>query len=58
MELRGFGVFEVRIKEAHKAHNPRTGEEVMVPERRRFGLKYSEALTAQGINPRPLSLLS
>ncbi|MCY3023510.1 MAG: integration host factor subunit beta [Planctomycetota bacterium] len=25
LELRGFGVFEVRVKEARKARNPRTG---------------------------------
>ncbi len=33
MEFRNFGVFEVRRRKARKARNPRTGEEVMVPER-------------------------
>ncbi len=33
VELRNFGVFEVRRRKAHKAHNPQTGEKVMVPER-------------------------
>jgi nucleoid DNA-binding protein len=33
VELRSFGVFEVRRRKAHKAHNPRTGEKIMVPER-------------------------
>lgn len=35
LELRGFGVFEVYTAKARKACNPRTGTEVMVPERRR-----------------------
>ena len=30
IELRNFGVFEVRIRAARKARNPRTSEEVMV----------------------------
>jgi len=30
-ELRNFGVFEVRMRKARKARNPRTGTEVMVP---------------------------
>ena len=33
IELRNFGVFEVRHRKARKARNPRTGEEVMVPEK-------------------------
>ena len=31
VELRNFGVFEVRWRKARKARNPRTGEKVMVP---------------------------
>jgi len=31
IELRNFGVFEVRERKARKARNPRTGAEVMVP---------------------------
>ncbi len=31
LELRNFGVFEVRRRKARRARNPRTGEEVMVP---------------------------
>lgn len=34
LELRNFGVFEVRTRKPRKARNPRTGEEVMVPERK------------------------
>jgi nucleoid DNA-binding protein len=32
IELRNFGVFEVRKRKARKARNPRTGEAVAVPE--------------------------
>ena len=31
IELRNFGVFEVRLRAARKARNPRTGTEVDVP---------------------------
>lgn len=34
IELRNFGVFEVKTRKARKARNPRTGAEVMVPEKR------------------------
>jgi nucleoid DNA-binding protein len=33
MELRNFGVFEVKRRDARKAHNPKTGEEVLVKEK-------------------------
>jgi nucleoid DNA-binding protein len=33
VELRNFGVFQVRWRKPHKARNPRTGEKVMVPEK-------------------------
>lgn len=33
IELRNFGVFAVRHRKARKARNPRTGEEVQVPEK-------------------------
>ena len=33
VELRNFGVFEVRWRKARKARNPRTGKTVMVPKR-------------------------
>ena len=33
IELRNFGVFEVKKRRARKARNPRTGEAVSVPER-------------------------
>jgi nucleoid DNA-binding protein len=31
LELRNFGVFEVKKRKPQKARNPRTGEKVMVP---------------------------
>ena len=34
LELRNFGVLEVRTRKPRKARNPRTGEECMVPERK------------------------
>ena len=33
MELRNFGVFEVKKRAARKARNPRTGDKVFVPEK-------------------------
>ncbi len=33
IELRNFGVFEVRRRKARRARNPRTGERLSVPER-------------------------
>jgi integration host factor subunit beta len=34
VELRGFGAFSTRDREARKGRNPRTGESVNVPEKR------------------------
>ena len=34
IELRNFGVFEVKTRKARMARNPRTGEEVHVPEKK------------------------
>lgn len=34
VELRGFGAFSTRHREARKGRNPRTGESVNVPEKR------------------------
>ncbi|MGF1581828.1 MAG: HU family DNA-binding protein [Gemmataceae bacterium] len=33
IELRNFGVFEVKSRQQRQARNPRTGEQVTVPER-------------------------
>ena len=34
IEIRGFGTFKVKTRKARKARNPRTGEEVPVPDRK------------------------
>ena len=44
VELRNFGVFEVRRRKARKAHNPRTGEKVIVPEKCVVTFKPGQAL--------------
>ena len=44
VELRNFGVFEVRWRKARQARNPRTGEKVMVPKRCTVTFKPGQAL--------------
>jgi len=44
LELRGFGVFEVCARKASKARKPWTGEEAMVPERRRVRFKAGKVM--------------
>jgi nucleoid DNA-binding protein len=44
MEFRNFGVFEVKYRNARKAHNPRTGEEIAVKEKYVVTFKASKAL--------------
>ena len=39
MELRDFGVFEVKVRKSRKARNPKTGAEVRVPEKRVVTIK-------------------
>ena len=34
VELRGFGVFDVKVREARIARNPKNGEAVAVPEKK------------------------
>ena len=34
LELRNFGIYEVKTRKPRKARNPRTGESVMVPSRK------------------------
>lgn len=34
IELRGFGTFKIKTRKARKARNPRTGDEVPVPDRK------------------------
>ena len=39
IELRNFGVFEVRTRKSRRARNPRTGQEVIVPSRKVVSFK-------------------
>lgn len=41
IELRGFGVFEKKIREAHIARNPYTGEKVKVPSKKVLHFRQS-----------------
>jgi integration host factor subunit beta len=54
IELRDFGVFEVHVVKPRKARNPRTGAEVMVPEKRRVRFKAGKVMgerVANGVAP-------
>ena len=44
IELRNFGVFEVRKRAARKARNPKTGDEVLVKERQVVVFKSGKVL--------------
>jgi nucleoid DNA-binding protein len=50
IEIRGFGTFRVRVRKPRKARNPRTGEEVLVPERRVPVFKVSKELKEKVAN--------
>jgi nucleoid DNA-binding protein len=56
LEFRDFGVFEVRERAPRRAQNPRTLEEVEVPQRRavkfKAGRRMGERIT-EGPTPRP-----
>ena len=41
VELRKFGTFQTRIRQARKARNPRTGQEIMIEEKRFAFFKMS-----------------
>ncbi|WP_085442568.1 HU family DNA-binding protein [Magnetofaba australis] len=47
VELRDFGVFEVRHRRARDARNPRTGDAVQVPEKLAVHFKAGKALKAR-----------
>jgi nucleoid DNA-binding protein len=47
IELRNFGVFEVKRRRARKARNPRTGERLSVPERRVVTFKPGREMEAR-----------
>ena len=46
VELRGFGVFEIKTRAERKARNPRTGEEVQVAEHETVVFKPSKLMKA------------
>ena len=47
IEIRGFGVFEVKETNPKKARNPRTGEQVFVPRRRKAHFKVGRVLKGE-----------
>ena len=47
IELRGFGVFEVKKRAARNARNPRTGEKVFVPEKLVVTFKPSDEIESR-----------
>ena len=44
IELRNFGVFEVRVRKARKARNPRTGTEVLVASKKVVSFKAGKIM--------------
>ena len=44
VEIRNFGVFEVRWRKSRRARNPRTGEKVVVPEKCTVTFKPGRAM--------------
>ncbi len=44
IEIRGFGSFQVRVRQAREGHNPRTGELIHVPTRRRPFFRVAKEL--------------
>jgi len=45
LELRNFGVYEVKVRKPRKARNPKTGEAVMVPSRKAMTFKAGKFMT-------------
>lgn len=59
LEIRNFGVFEVKSRDARVGRNPRTGEEVPIPEKRVASFKPGKVLkdwVQHGDEARPESL--
>ena len=44
IEFRGFGSFSIKEHESYVARNPRTGENVKVPPRKRIRFRMSDAI--------------
>ncbi|RPI62218.1 MAG: integration host factor subunit beta [Planctomycetaceae bacterium] len=47
IELRNFGVFEVKLRAARKARNPKTNEEVFVPARKMVTFQAGKNVAAK-----------
>lgn len=47
IELRNFGVFEVKMRAARKARNPKTNEEVRVPARKMVTFQAGKNVAAR-----------
>jgi len=54
VELRGFGAFSIRKREARKARNPKNGKEVMVGERYAIYFRTGKELRER-VNKAPLA---
>jgi len=57
IELRNFGIFEVKRRRARKARNPRTGKSVSVPAKKvvtfKPGMKVEQRINELKGSPRP-----
>ena len=53
IELRGFGSLEARERKAYKARNPKTGETIIAPSRRRVLFRPGQELKAALREPAP-----
>jgi len=56
LEIRNFGVFEVKKRDARIGRNPRTGQEVAIGEKRVAAFKPGKALKeyVEGTGPKPV----
>ena len=48
IEIRGFGSFQVKVREAREGRNPKTGEEVRIPAKRTPFFKVGKELQEKG----------
>lgn len=55
IELRNFGVFEVKTRAARKARNPKTNEELLVPARNVVVFQPGKNVAARIARSRPLA---
>lgn len=55
LEIRNFGVFEIKKRDARTGRNPRTGQEVSITEKRVATFKPGKALKeyVEGTGPKP-----